>query len=321
MAHLEDLARRSAYGLIPPFKTLSEAVEVYLQERGRSVEPNTLKGTVTSLRHLESALGSSASLATVTPQSIRVLFGRLLKQGMRPNTLQTYLAAISGFGEWIGVPNLRRAVRLPSMGQPDVRTWEPEEIERLREAADELDRDRRSDSPSTRLALEVALGTGARRNELFALSWRDFDLGERTVRIHRQPVQDRKRFKPLKGKRGRTVVVLPGLWDFYEGSRASLVLPGRAHGPFTDPQGMVDRLLVSAGLKDTRVGWHSFRHTYSRMFLEGGAGLEQLQKSLGHAKIRTTEEIYGHLREDVAARLAVQKIYENEPLKVMNGGL
>ena len=321
VGYLDDLLRRREYGLLPPFQNLAEAMKAFIEERARVVEPNTLKATVTSLRHLEGFLGSGVSTEAVRPQSVQAMVNRLLNKGMRPTTLQTYLAAISGFADWLGIKDLRRAVSLPDPGQPDVRTWELEELNQLRAAADALDEDRRSDSPSTRLALEAALATGARRNELFALAWRDFDQGTRTVRIHRQLVQDRKHFKPLKGKRGRTAVVLPTFWTFFEGHRPGLVLPGRAHGPFTDPQGMIDRLLEATDLKDRQVGWHSFRHTYSRLFLERGGRLEELQKSLGHSKIRTTEEIYGHLREDVAARLAVQRIYQNEPLRVVNGGL
>jgi integrase len=37
--------------------------------------------------------------------------------------------------------------------------------------------------------------------------------------------------------------------------------------------------------------------------------LEELQKSLGHTSILTTERAYGHLGDDAAATLARQRIY------------
>jgi hypothetical protein len=37
--------------------------------------------------------------------------------------------------------------------------------------------------------------------------------------------------------------------------------------------------------------------------------LEELQKSLGHASIQTTEDYYGHFSDDAAATLARLRIY------------
>lgn len=306
----EDRARRASTGLPPAPRTLGDAIDAYLLHRRSGVEAGTLKSNKTALNSLRYHLSDRAPVEHITEEVVQGFIDERLRQGYRVTTLETYLAGIAGFAAWLGIPDLRRRVRLPNPGRMDVRTWEPEEIERLRVAASELDEQGlRSDSPSYRLCLETALATGARRNELFALRWRNFDPVNRTVRIQQQLVEDRKRFKPLKGKHGRTAVVMPGWWAFYAGHSVQLVLPGRAHGPFTAPQRLVTRLLDAAKLNQPGVGWHSFRHTYSRNFLEAGGSLEQLQKSLGHAKIRTTEDVYGHLREDVAARMAVERIY------------
>ncbi len=295
-------------------------MDAYLVHRSTTVESGTLKANRTALNSLRHYLSPSAPLDLLSSEVVQAFVEQRLGEGYEPTTLETYVAGISGFATWVGIPDLRRGVHLPNRGRTDVRTWEPEEIERLRTAASKLDAEGlRSDSPSYRLALETALATGARRNELFALRWRHFDPLTYTVRIQQQLVEDRKRFKPLKGKRGRTAVVMPELWPLYPGDSAQLVLPGRAHGPFTAPLRLLNRLLDAAGLNECGVGWHSFRHTYSRRFLEEGGSLEQLQKSLGHAKIRTTEDVYGHLREDVAARMAVEHIYRNQPLRVISG--
>ena len=65
----------------------------------------------------------------------------------------------------------------------------------------------------------------------------------------------------------------------------------------------------AAGLFAPRLGWHTLRHTYARLFLELGGSLEQLQKSLGHQSIRTTEMDYEHFTHDAAADAARRRIY------------
>ena len=55
--------------------------------------------------------------------------------------------------------------------------------------------------------------------------------------------------------------------------------------------------------------WHALRHTYARRFVEAGGRLEELQHSLGHSSIRTTETCYGHFTDDTAASMARLRIY------------
>jgi site-specific recombinase XerD len=64
-----------------------------------------------------------------------------------------------------------------------------------------------------------------------------------------------------------------------------------------------------AGLMTPGRGHHTLRHSYARLFLESGGSLDQLQWSLGHRSIQTTEHVYGHLTHDKAATLARQAIY------------
>ena len=60
-----------------------------------------------------------------------------------------------------------------------------------------------------------------------------------------------------------------------------------------------------------------FRQTYARRFIELGGRFEELQKSLGHKSITTTEQTYGHFHEDIAASLARGRIYRDEGLRVV----
>ncbi len=170
-----------------------------------------------------------------------------------------------------------------------------------------------------RLSVELAIATGLRQGELFALKWESFNEREKTVRITIQVEKDTGRKKHLKGKNARTALVLPSWWEFYDTNKNGRVLGGRKGQVLVTRMQrlLVNRVLDTAGLNDVGIGWHSFRHTYARLFIEMGGRLEELQKSLGHHSIRTTEREYGHFHEDVAAKLARMRIYTEEPMRVV----
>ncbi len=45
-----------------------------------------------------------------------------------------------------------------------------------------------------------------------------------------------------------------------------------------------------------RIGWHTFRHTYSSLLSEYGSDVKVVQELMRHAKISTTMEVYTHAR-------------------------
>jgi integrase len=166
--------------------------------------------------------------------------------------------------------------------------------------------------------VELALASGLRRNELFALEWRWFNIDERTVRVVRQLHKQRPEFVIPKSKKARTTLVLPSWWDHHDPDASGLVL-SMSDGTMVMPQGITRlfrRLLEEAGVYRMGVGLHTFRHTYARNFIEGVRGdFGLLQKSLGHKSIVTTEKLYGHFHDDRAAGIARSRIYPDERLR------
>jgi len=173
---------------------------------------------------------------------------------------------------------------------------------------------------SLRLALELGVGTGGREAELAALGWGAFRSAERTVRfthqVARWPHPARaQRLVGLKGKVARVTLVLPEWWAVYARRCPApargrvLAAPEGTPPTFALMAGWINRLYDAAGLNEPGLGWHALRHTYARRFIELGGRLEELQKSLGHQSIVTTEQTYGHLHENTAASLARRRIY------------
>ena len=135
----------------------------------------------------------------------------------------------------------------------------------------------------------LALNTGLRRGELFALRWDDVDFTTNVLTIPRTKA-GRTRHVPMNAavrsilgvqeSRGRSPYVL---------SRATGEAP-------LNSQNFVDRAFTPA-LKRARIDnfrWHDLRHTFASRLIMRGVDLRTVQELLGHADIRMTLR-YSHL--------------------------
>lgn len=287
--------------------TLAEALEPYLRYRTRQCEPPTVEGDASAIRHLIRHCGG-AHTSNVSTVALQSFFDTLIEEGYAISTLRTLRTSLGAFYKWLKTENAAAGIELPKEVEENVRIWADLEITQLRRAANMVD-ERRRGPKVARLLVEMGVATGARQMELFALQWQDFNAEQCTVRISRQ-LASATQTKHVKGKRPRTTLVLPEWWKF---QRSSLgwVLPTSLGTMLSEgkQRDLLSSILDTARLNERGVAFHSFRHTYSRLLLERGCSMGQLQKSLGHKTERTTEETYGHLHEDTAARLGRDRIY------------
>lgn len=297
--------RRKVLGL-PKEGTLGEVVEAFLGFVMNHLEPNTHHGHRTSLRHLLDAFGHSRPLHAIDPKQVQGVLDKMVRQGYRASTLGRYASSWKRMLRWADAEGIWGDLVVPDPGKQDVETLEPLDLAKLRQAASTLDRD---GGRGYRMAVECVLGTGVRRSELFALRWSDFNERERSVRIDRQVRGRGRATKPLKGKKARTALVLPSWWDHHHPSGMYVVGEGVAKLSGRARDDMMQRVLDRAGLNETGRGWHVLRHQYARHFLESGGRIQELQRSLGHSSVLTTERYYQHFSEDAAVRLARERIY------------
>jgi integrase len=164
----------------------------------------------------------------------------------------------------------------------------------------------------------LAVTTGLRRSELFALKWKDVDFHTKQICVTRSIVQNvigicktESSQKPvpahvdlieaLREWQCRTPYRSSDSWVF-----ASPVNQGR--WPYLAQQIMRHHIVpVARKLGITkRIGWHTFRHTYSTLLRSTGAELKTMQELLRHSTIRVTLDTYtqagGHNREAQRAR-------------------
>lgn len=317
--------RRKHLGLPAKPRPLDDLAEEYLAHRRRQkVAANTRRIDDTALRvHLLPRVGRTAKLDAIDLEVVQGLVDDLLTQRYEQSSVQRIVHALGAFFEWTGFrsdDNPARLVEIPQKLKKDVHAWTNDEIEQLRDAADEIDRvDVRNgwhNAPaSMRRVLELGIGTGGRKLELAALLEGAFRFGDRTVRFTHQCSADGRHLLPLKGREARTALVLPSWWEHHRAraKKSDRVLHWSGGPPDASTlQRWMQVLYDRAGLNAPGRSWHSLRHAYARLFVEMGGRLEELQKSLGHVSIVTTEQSYGHFHEDVAAKLARGRIYASD---------
>lgn len=185
-------------------------------------------------------------------------------------------------------------VRGISRRQTEPRILTPDEIQALIAALAE----------PCRTSVIVALSTGLRCSELFALKWLDFDWENLTVLVRRAIVD--AVVGEVKTKYSHSGLPLdPALaevlfkwkrvsqfgketdWVFASSQKAG-ELPFRSSSMLAT---QIKPAAEGASLGND-VGWHTFRHTYSSMLRQLGVDVKVQQELLRHADIRTTLNVY-----------------------------
>lgn len=170
------------------------------------------------------------------------------------------------------------------------------------------------------------VSTGIRWGEATALTWADLNLTTQpaTVRVSKAwkkatggPVLKH----PKSSKARRTVAMHAGLVAALgtPGARDELVFPGRRsgkhlwHARFTEStwkpaveKAMDKDLCAKLGLTPLSA-WpnpHDLRHTHASWLIAAGVPLPYIQARLGHEKITTTVDTYGHLVPDAHEKMS-----------------
>jgi integrase len=167
------------------------------------------------------------------------------------------------------------------------------------------------------------VGSGMRWSEATALEKRDVDADSPvpTARVTKAWKKDGTMGPPKSDRGRRTVVLFPEIVSYIplagEGSTLlfqGVVNHGRVwYGPFksriwdesvkraNDPELCAAAGLTPLGKRPTP---HDMRHTHASWLIAGGASLPEVQAQLGHEKITTTVDIYGHLMPEARPRMA-----------------
>lgn len=159
-------------------------------------------------------------------------------------------------------------------------------------------------TPHVRLFMILAIGTGARRQALFDLTWDRVDFERRLIHL-----KDPGARAPAKG---RAIVpmndmVLKAMVDAERASLSDYVIEygGR-------PVKSVKRALTStgnrAGVKGVTA--HVFRHSAAVHMAEEGISMEEIAQYLGHTDVNTTRKVYARFSPTFLRKAAAALEYD-----------
>lgn len=142
----------------------------------------------------------------------------------------------------------------------------------------------------------MALMTGMRSGELFALRWTDLDLDSRTISITRQWTS-KNGYGPTKSQRSRVVPISDDLAHFLkelklERGKEESVLPRHMEWENGEQARITREFCTSIGI--TPIKFHDLRATFITNLLARGESLARVMSMVGHSQLKTTN---GYLRK------------------------
>jgi integrase len=134
-----------------------------------------------------------------------------------------------------------------------------------------------------RLIVLIALTTGMRMAEVFALRWSDVLYGEGLMAVRAKLKGGKVRYAPLSPELADELRQFPAIID------EDRIFPPRlnAKGERQRVERSFRRILDAAGIGDFR--FHDLRHTFASWYMMNGGDLYELAKILGHSNIKMTE--------------------------------
>ena len=274
--------------------TLSELVDRYI----KTVLPRKPKSQVLQTAQLtkwKEEIGSY-TIADVTPALLISCRDKMQNEPLNekgryrtPATLNRYMAALShaftiAIKEWNWLET-NPTLKIDKLKEPRgrVRFLSDEERQRL------LDVCKKSESKYLYKIVVLALSTGARRNEIIKLDWKDLDLNRAVITLH-DTKNNERRILPLRGH----------AMDLMK--EHSKVRNLHCHYVFTsdneckpiDIRTAWETALKKANIEDFR--FHDLRHSAASYLAMNGASLAEIAEVLGHKTLQMVKR-YAHLSE------------------------
>lgn len=246
----------------------------------------------------------SARLQRITPEILQALYSQLERDGASPRLRQMVHARLHKLfvmaKKWgIVSQNPCDSVDQPLAPKRAIRYYDADQAKAFLEAT--------RDNPYGAL-YALAIGTGIRQGEAFALRWEDVDLRNGTISIRHtlQDIGGHTALKEVKTEKSRRMVVLPefALEALRNHRKAGLsgggstdwVFPNTSGGPLRKSNFIRRQFkpaLRRAGLPE--IHFHGLRHTAATLLLIRGTNPKVVQEMLGHSKVGMTMDTYSHV--------------------------
>ncbi len=310
---------------------ISETVKQFLMDaRARNRAKGTLNNYTFNLRVLEDLLKSLCGvveLEEVKVMHLRICVQHLLDNGsggitgnatmpygkISSATTRGYVRVWKAFFHWcyeeelIDVDVVAR-LHAPASSKKIIATFTVEHIEKILKACN-------VDQPfgyRNYVIILLFLDTGMRLSELVGLDIDD--VQDTYVKVFGKGRKEREI--------GISAEVSKVLWKYIHKYRLSTKTDDKAlfisrlgaRMTINAVKMMIYRIKKATGIVDVRVSPHTFRHTFSKFYLEQGGELFKLSRELGHSSIKITE-VY---LQDFTSKEARKDHNVYSPIKLIN---
>jgi integrase len=294
-------ARRDTRTLAVALREFVEGMKagtVRPKNRGR-YKPNTSRSYERALvNHIEPSALGRLKVADVRRADVQSLADELLASGLAPGTVSNVLNPIQALyrrliDRDLIAHNPATRIDLPAQGSARAKR-----IASAAEAAQLIAPLRDEEQP----LWAAAFYAGLRRGELQALRVCDVDLGASLIRVEFGWDQEEGAIEPKSQASRRTIPLLAVLRDHLDEhllrtnrTGEDLVFGRTAAHPFV-PSSLdnhAQECWAAAELEPITL--HEARHTFASLLIDSGANAKAVQEFMGHSKIQTTFDTYGHL--------------------------
>jgi integrase len=259
--------------------------------------------------HIVPTLGRK-KIVNLTPGDVDRLISSKLDFGLSPSTVRRIRAVLSqalsqGIRWGVVVRNAAALSRSPKIPRREGRTLTPEQARRLLDTL----KGHRNEA-----LYALMLSTGLRRGEALGLQWKDYDAEAGILIVRRslkreQGVLITSDTKTSKSRRAINVPLpMMAALKTHKGRQAEERLSlGKAWqntgfifttsiGTPIDPRNL-NREFRSICIEADLGNWHphELRHSAASLMLAQGIQLQVVSDVLGHASIRMTADVYGHI--------------------------
>ncbi|AYA97996.1 site-specific integrase [Lactiplantibacillus plantarum] len=279
--------------------------------------------------HILPELGSQR-VKRITVAQCQSIVHKWLNQGFKTyRRFRTYAISVFDFGVRMELTtrNPMAKTSIPKQKTkpqaPHVDFYEKSELLHFLDCAS------KHENPQAFMFFRLLAFTGLRRGEALALQWSDINFETNELTVNKtQAVGKRWRTiiqTPKTNTSYRTIVLDPDTaqwlhkWKMTQ-ARQCFELGFNANDPsqlvFTNQQ---NKLMAPStvnyfnwsickkyGLRHIKI--HAFRHTFCTLAFEAHAGINEVSKTLGHADLKITEQIYLHVtkkqKNETASKLA-----------------
>jgi integrase len=144
------------------------------------------------------------------------------------------------------------------------------------------------------------LNTGLRKSEALALNYSDIDFDNKTITVNKHLIHDGNRpvleHKTKTENAIRSVILLDRVADKLDRTKKGIIFCNRTGGHLTKREFDL-RWKKWQKAHNINVTAHQLRHGFATMLFEAGVDLKDAQDLMGHSDIKTTQDIYTHIRD------------------------